>query len=113
VQRRNTVARSGEEIGLNAPSQPTGTFPRVCCAGDAGVPILSALTAGGGRSPLNVRSTVGGFIVNKPVLGNDGKELKLAAKSAATTAAPRTNKIGRIEVHSDDPYPRFPRVRAC
>jgi hypothetical protein len=104
MQRRKTLARRGEEIGLKAPSQPTGTFSRDCCAGAAGAPILdvSPGTVSGKRSPLNARSTSGGFTVNKPLPGADANEIKLAVKIATAATAARTNQIGRIEAHSDD-----------
>jgi hypothetical protein len=110
VQRRKTCANCGEEIGLKALSHPTGTLTRDCaCPGDAGNPSLCGKAVGstsGRRSPLSARFTeISGLNANTPVLGNDGKEIKLAVNNATSTPITRTNEILRI---GSSPKPQHP-----
>src|SRR3974377_59763 len=56
-QRRKTFARRGDEIGLKALSQPTGTRARDCDCSGAGDPNPRRQAAGWGRSPLSARFT--------------------------------------------------------
>ena len=113
MQRLNTRASRGEEIGLKAGSQPGGIWPG-CCAlrGDAGAvdPNSCCPAVGpnmGRRSPLSARfTTVVGPLESKPapVVGNDGIETSAAVNSAseripvtpAKTPAKRTEGIANI-----------------
>ncbi len=113
MQRLNTRASRGEEIGLKAGSQPGGICAG-CCAlrGDAGAvdPNSCCLAVGPNmerRSPLSERfTTVVGPLESKPapVVGNDGIETSAAVNSAseripvtpAKTPAKRTEGIANI-----------------
>src|SRR5579872_7531226 len=101
------LASRGDEIGLNAPSQPTGilSLDRVFDAG------WRAPGAKGSRSPLSVRSTLTGW---RSWLEFDGSETKPAAINDSTTAVTR-QEIRFMEctptVHPDSPRGPISRAR--
>jgi len=95
MQRLKTCTNRDDEIGLKAESHPTG----ICACGrtgDTGNPSSRGLTVGfanGRRSPLRGRFTdIAGLEVDPaPVVGNDGKETRLAVNNASATPAKRTD----------------------
>jgi hypothetical protein len=116
-QRRKTFAKLGEETGLKALSQPSGTRARDCdCSGATGGRNSCRKAVGfavGRRSPFSARFTeAAGVELNPtPVVDNEGKETRLAATSANATAATRKDHILRIGLspksrQSPDKLPR-------
>ena len=108
MQRRKTCAKSGEEIGLKARSQPKGICARErACTGAPGAsaPCSSGQTVGreiGSRSPLRVRLTdSAGEVAGKaaPVVGI-GNEINPAVNNASdrspTAPATRTDNTDDI-----------------
>ena len=101
-QRRKTFARPGEETGLKALSQPSGTRARDCdCRGATGGRNSCCQTVGfavGSRSPFSAWFTeLAGVEVNPaPVVEYDGKDTRLAAPNENATAATRTDHMLRI-----------------
>ncbi len=119
-QRRKTFAKRGEEIGLKAVSQPTGTRARDC-SGVTGGRNSCCQAVGftvGRRSPLSARSTeAAGVELNPPVVDNEGKETRLAVTNANATAAIRNDHMLRIGVSPKSRQPPeipttpMPRIR--
>jgi hypothetical protein len=114
-QRRKTFAKRGEETGLKALSQPTGTRARDC-SGVTGGRNSCCQAVGftvGRRSPLSARFTeAAGVELNPtPVVDNEGKETRLAATSANATAATRKDHMLRIGLSpkSRQPPDKLPR----
>jgi hypothetical protein len=101
-QRRKTFAKRGEEIGLKALSQPTGTRARDCSGvtGGRNSSCQAVGFAAGRRSPLSARFTeAAGVELNPtPVVDNEGKETRLAVTNANATTATRNDHMLRIGV---------------
>jgi hypothetical protein len=96
VQRPKTRANSGDEITLNDASHPIGIARCGGCAGKVN-PSSFGKIAGltdGKRSPFSARSTNGGLYT--PARGKEGNENKLAANSATSTLATRSQNTPRI-----------------
>ena len=67
-----------------------------------GISVLSVGAESGRRSPFRVRSTAtAGVKERKPVLGKDGKAIKLATNRPETTATMRTNRMRPIGRSAD------------
>ncbi len=120
-QRWKTFAKRGEEIGLKAVSQPTGTRARDC-SGVTGGRNSCCQAVGftlGRRSPLSARFTeAAGVELNPaPVVDNEGKETRLAVTNANATAATRNDHMLRIGVSPKSRQPPeipttpMPRIR--
>ena len=120
-QRRKTFAKRGEETGLKALSQPTGTRARDC-SGVTGGRNSCCQAVGftvGRRSPLSARFTeAAGVELNPaPVVDNEGKETRLAVTNANATAATRNDHMLRIGVSPKSRQPPeipttpMPRIR--
>jgi len=118
-QRRKTFAKRGEETGLKALSQPTGTRACDCdCSGATrgGNSCCQAIGfAVGRRSPLSARFTEAtGMEVNPtPVVDNEGKETRLAVTNANATAATRNDHMLRIGVSPKSRQPPKSRQSPC
>ncbi len=101
-QRRKTSAKRGEETGLKAVSQPTGTRARDCSGATGGRNSCCQAVgfAVGRRSPLSARFTEAAGVELNPtlVVDNEGKETRLAVTNANATAATRNDHMLHIGV---------------